>query len=332
MKLETGETLGKGPDRLNEDMLLETIRHARLPLCITDPTLPDNPIVFANDAFFELTGYVAEEVIGRNCRFLQGADSAPESIARIRRIIESCEVDTVEIVNYRKDGSAFLNALQIGPIMGDDGRPVLYFGSLLDASNRREAERAARRLADRELGHRLRNIVNVMSVMIRMSAREAVDIQALARIIDGRLKTLGDAHFRTIESPREDPARLRDLLRPILEAYAPNGPAQFDFEGPDPEVPAILISAMTLAVHELATNAVKHGALGDPDGHVTIAVSEADGLSLCWRERGGPEVSAPERSSGSGIILSLVAGVGGSFELDWRRDGLVADLSFPAAG
>ncbi|EYD73815.1 PAS domain-containing protein [Limimaricola hongkongensis] len=317
------------PDRLNEEMLLETIRHARLPLCITDPTLPDNPIVFANDAFCALTGYAVDEVIGRNCRFLQGANTTPDSIARIRRIIESCEVDTVEIVNYRKDGTAFLNALQIGPIMGDDGTPMLYFGSQLDTSTRREAERAARQLADRELGHRLRNIVNVMSVMIRMSAREATDIPALARTVEGRLKTLSDAHFRTIESPRA--ARLRELLRPILEAYAPNGAAQFDFKGPDPEVPADLVSALTLTVHELATNAVKHGALGDPDGHVAITMSEQDGLSLHWQERNGPEVIAPERHGGSGIIRSLVEGVGGTLDLDWHREGLVARLSFPTA-
>ena len=320
------------PARLNEEMLLETIRHARLPLCITDPTLPDNPIVFANAAFCELTGYTVDEVVGRNCRFLQGEGTTPDSIAKIRGIIQSCDVDTVEIVNYRKDGSAFLNALQIGPIMGDDGKPMLYFGSQLDTSTRREAEREARHLADRELGHRLRNIVNVMSVMIRMSAREAADVQALAKTVEGRLKTLSDAHFRTIESPRENAARMRDLLRPILLAYAPKGEAQFRFEGPDPEVPADLVSALTLTVHELATNAVKHGAFNEPEGLVTLTVTDTGGLSLMWEERDGPAVIAPERRSGSDIIHSLVMGVGGTLELDWRPEGLVAELRFPGKG
>ncbi len=328
LNVATSDQMQQGPDRLNEAMLLETIRHARLPLCITDPTLPDNPIVFANTAFCDLTGYTVEEVVGRNCRFLQGADTTPESIAQIRRIIHERRVDTVEIVNYRKDGSTFLNALQLGPILDEDREPMLYFGSQIDTSTRRDAERAARQLADRELGHRLRNIVNVMSVMIRMSAREAADIQALARTVDGRLKTLSDAHFRTIERPGESAAHMRELLAPILKAYAPRGEGQFTYEGPDPKVPANLVSALTLTVHELATNAVKHGALGDEGGHVAIAVSEADGLSLCWQERDGPEVVPPERRSGSGIIRSLISSVGGTLDLDWRPEGLVATLRF----
>ncbi|WP_370160503.1 PAS domain-containing protein [Limimaricola soesokkakensis] len=330
MNIEADTTTRPEADRLNEERLLETIRHARLPLCITDPTLPDNPIVFANAAFCALTGYPIEEVVGRNCRFLQGRDTSEASIDRIRQIIASGEVDTVEILNYRKDGTSFVNALQIGPIMGEDGTPVLFFGSQLDTSSRREGERQARELADRELGHRLRNIVNVMSVMIRMSAREAEDVQTLARIVDGRLKTLSEAHFRTIGDSSESAARLRELLRPILDAYAPRGDAQFAFEGDDPQVPADLISALTLTVHELATNSVKHGALGAHEGRVALEVSADDGLKLCWTERGGPEVVAPERRSGSGIIRSLVAGVGGTLELDWQREGLVARLAFPA--
>ena len=70
-------------DLRKDEGMVQAIRHARLPLCITDPTLPDNPIVFTNQAFSDLTGYDPDEVIGKNCRFLQGEETTPASIAAI---------------------------------------------------------------------------------------------------------------------------------------------------------------------------------------------------------------------------------------------------------
>mgnify|MGYP005994978581 CR=1 FL=1 len=259
-------------DLKNDRAIAEAVRHARIPLCISDPNIADNPIVFANDAFMSLTGYSRDEVIGKNCRFLQGAATTPESVAEIRRAIEGQCVETVEILNYRKDGTSFLNALQIGPIMDDDGQLIYFFGSQLDISEKREAEKRAQKLAEAELVHRLRNIVNVMAVVIEMTAREEKNTKDLSTVVVERLRALSDAHLRTIGQVDEQAAvQVAELSTTILSAYAPKGPAQFNLEGDEVTLPPHLLSCVALGLHELATNSVKHGALGAAAGMVDLS-------------------------------------------------------------
>ncbi|MBY6057898.1 PAS domain-containing protein [Leisingera daeponensis] len=313
----------------SDDVMAEAVRHARLPLCITDPNLPDNPIIYANAAFCELTGYAMEEVTGRNCRFLQGRDTTAESVAAVRKLLAGQSVDTVEIVNYRKDGSAFLNALQIGPVLDPEGRVRYFFGSQLDVSAKRAAERQAQALADRELRHRLGNIVNVMSVIIRMSAQEETSGSELGRILTGRLEALGKAHIDSIVQPARSTPELRALALQLLSVYAPMGRRQVLLSGTEYALPEHLISPLTLVLHELATNAVKHGAFSCAGGKVQLSWS-ADGqaLQLRWEESGGPAVSVPRRRHGSAIIRKLVSASGGSLDFDWQATGLVVTASF----
>lgn len=316
------------------ERMAQAMHHARLPLIITNAAEFDNPIIFANKAFCDLTGYTPGEVLGRNCRFLQGDATTPESIEQVREVIRRKAVDTIEIVNYRKDGSKFLNALQIGPILDDDGETKFFFGSQLDITERRAAENETRELAERELIHRFRNIVNVMSVIIRMTGREASVPAEFNKKITERLHALSEAHFRAMSRSAVATPSLVEVIGGIMTAYAPHGPKQFELSGEDRSIPAQMISPITLAVHELATNAVKHGALGADAGRVvidwTFEEDEAGSrLHLGWTEQGGPEVIAPERDSGSGIIRSLVRGEGGELDYDWRKQGLVAHMVLP---
>lgn len=320
-------------DLRKKEAMVHAFQHVRLPLCITDPVLPDNPIVFVNDAFVDLTGYPEDEIIGRNCRFLQGANTSEESVQLVRSIIERRAVETVEIVNYRRDGSEFLNALQLGPIYDDNGRLVFYFGSQLDISAKRAAEEKARVLANRELLHRLNNIANVMMAIIRMTAREERDSHELGEILIGRLTALCDAHFATLRQDQDGEADLEELARSILSATAPLGEHQFSLEGPRIMLPRHILTPVTLSLHELAINAVKHGALGAEIGHVNLSwqsapAQEGTGLIAKWDESGGPETTVPERQSGSSIITTLVAASGGSLDFDWREEGLRATLQF----
>ncbi|WP_424926841.1 PAS domain-containing protein [Amaricoccus tamworthensis] len=318
----------------NDRAMGEAVRHARIPLCISDPNAADNPIVFVNDAFLDLTGYEEAEVIGRNCRFLQGPETTSQSVDAVRRAIEERRVDTVEINNYRKDGSSFVNALQIGPILDDDGTLVYFFGSQLDVTERREEQRRVRRLAEQELVHRLRNIVNVMSVVIRMTAREEEDTGAYATLISERLKALSEAHFQTINLPEDGNLTLEELSDSILRAYAPRGERQFGLDGFHLVLPTQLLSCMALTLHELATNSVKYGALGAETGRVAVdwvaVPGEGDGrFRVRWTESGGPPVKAPERHGGSRLISDLIMATGGSMELHWEPSGLIAEMEFP---
>ncbi|MGJ8546389.1 MAG: PAS domain-containing protein [Sulfitobacter sp.] len=318
----------------NDKAIALAIRHARIPLCISDPTASDNPIVFANDAFFELTGYSPDEVIGHNCRLLQGPDTTPESVASIRAAIGAERLETVEILNYRKDGSTFINALQIGPILDDDGRVVYFFGSQMDVTAKRDAAEKARKLANQELNHRLRNIVNIMTVIIRLSAREETNVKDFGALVSQRLRALGEAHLQTIDLSDTVNVSFKELSAPILAAYAPAGQAQFTLDGPEVTLSTHVLSCAALGLHELATNSVKYGALSCASGQVALTwdlAPDARGqrITFRWQESGGPEVVKPTRRSGSRIVSDLVDSIGGEIALDWQPSGLVVNVSLP---
>ena len=95
----------------------------------SDPSLPDNPMIFVSDEFKDQTGYSPEEAIGRNCRFLQGPDTNPHAIEAIRQGLKAETSFTIDILNYRKDGSPFQNRLRIRPIYDDDGHLMFFAGA-----------------------------------------------------------------------------------------------------------------------------------------------------------------------------------------------------------
>ncbi|TXN80276.1 PAS domain S-box protein [Methylobacterium sp. WL8] len=120
------------------DPFAAAVRATRMPMVITDPRLPDNPIVYVNEAFVKLTGYAREEIIGRNCRFLQGPETDPEDVARIRDAIERRVTIEIDIKNRRKDGTAFWNRLLVSPVFAQDGELTYYFASQYDVTLEKE--------------------------------------------------------------------------------------------------------------------------------------------------------------------------------------------------
>uniref|UniRef100_UPI003F594F4A histidine kinase famiy protein n=1 Tax=Stenotrophomonas cyclobalanopsidis TaxID=2771362 RepID=UPI003F594F4A len=158
------------------DIFFSAVETTRMPMIITDPHQPDNPIIFANRAFVEMTGYERDELIGRNCRFLQGPETDPDAIAEIREAIAETREAATEVLNYRKDGSTFWNALFVSPVFDDDGTLVYFFGSQLDVSRRRDAEDSLRQAQKMEalgqltggIAHDFNNLLQVMSGYLEM--------------------------------------------------------------------------------------------------------------------------------------------------------------------
>lgn len=109
--------------------LSEMIAGSAVAAVVTNPRLPDNPIVACNTAFVALTGYAPDEIIGRNCRFLAGADTDAVGTQTIRTALAERRPVLVELLNYRKDGTGFRNAVMIAPIFGPDGTLDWYLGS-----------------------------------------------------------------------------------------------------------------------------------------------------------------------------------------------------------
>ena len=133
-------------------LFLETTEQTRMALALSDPHQPDCPIVYCNKAFTDLTGYSMDEIIGQNCRFLQGRGTRPSAVAKLRKAIETENYTVVDILNYRKDGTAFWNAVHVGPIYDREGNLAYFFGSQWDiyraaggaGNHRRERARCSR--------------------------------------------------------------------------------------------------------------------------------------------------------------------------------------------
>ena len=120
------------------DPFVAAVRATCMPIIISDPRRRDNPVVFANDAFCRMTGYSREEVLGRNCRFLQGEQTDPAAVQIVREAVAACQPVEVDLRNHRKDGAPFWNRLQVAPVWDARGDVAYFFASQLDVTLERE--------------------------------------------------------------------------------------------------------------------------------------------------------------------------------------------------
>ncbi len=124
--------------------LAEAIHNSPMAVVISDPNLPENPLIFVNPAFTRITGYRADEVIGLNCRFLRGKDTDRALVAKLRAAIANRETFQEIILNYRKDGTPFWNELTVSPVLDGEGKLINFVGMQLDVTDRQRALEAER--------------------------------------------------------------------------------------------------------------------------------------------------------------------------------------------
>jgi PAS domain S-box-containing protein len=315
----------------------QAMAQTRMAVCLCDPHRPDIPIVFVNRAFRALTGYEEEDVIGRNCRFLQGPDTDREQIERIREAIRNEDVLITEMLNYRKDGTPFWNALHLGPIYRPDGKLIYFFGSQWDITDLRTAradERHAREMA-RELSHRMKNLFSVISGIVNITGRMR-GVESEAREINERVQALGRAYETTLDEASSGTIEIGQAIRAILRPYDAEG-HNLRLEGNGQRVPYNVVSGIGLTLHELAANAIKHGAWKNGDGGLVevdwglVRQGSIECLKMTWAEHDGPPVIPPDGTSGTGnaIIDRLLRFGGGSIERAWEPDGLRVKVLFP---
>jgi len=178
----TQSELAASSHGLVDQHVFETAVHrTRMAMALSDPNLPDCPLVYINPAFTKLTGYTPDAALGRNCRFLQGPDTDPTAIKRICQAIRERHAIDEEIYNYRRDGSGFWNALFISPVFDDDGRLIYFFASQLDVSARKEAlRRQSQRMESMGalasgVAHEFNNLLTVIMGSLERAAAHAVD-------------------------------------------------------------------------------------------------------------------------------------------------------------
>jgi len=210
---ESGETTSKEYLRRSDEIFFAAVETTRMPMIVTDPHTPDNQIIFANRAFLAMTGYRPEDIVGTNCRFLQGPGTDPETVTAIRNAIASRSEIATEILNYRKNGSSFWNALFISPVYDQNGDLLYFFGSQLDVSRRRDAEDALRQAQKMEalgqltggIAHDFNNLLQVMTGYHELS------IQAIER---GRMDP--DRMLRNLRAAHDAATRAATLTQQLL--------------------------------------------------------------------------------------------------------------------
>lgn len=330
------------------------------PMLVTDARASDNPILWVNDAFVRLTGYAPEEVSGRNCRMFQGPDTDPAAIARMRSAVEAGEPIALELLNYRKDGTAFWNAMTVTPIRDDQG--VAYFlASQADVSAARkpateggidpeELERQItartvdlRAALDRKsallqaVDHRVKNHLQVISSLMLLKARRTPqgETRAALEIMAERIGALSIVHRllqSDIESAQFD---LRDLVEELLsdmKAGLPDERVLVESDVATMALPAATATPLALMIHELIANAVRHAFPGDRTGRVGVIIRRSEsGLRVEISDDGiGMEADA------NGFGHSLVEMVGRQLRGSIHRAGgdpgtrIAIDVPLPA--
>ena len=157
------------------NIFFAAVEMTRMPMIITDPRQPDNPIVFCNGAFLDLTQYKEEDVLGRNCRMLQGPQTDRRTVDELRNAIAEQRAVAVDILNYKADGSSFWNALFLGPIFDRDGELLYFFASQMDITERRRSQESHLQ-------------AQKMEAIGQLTAGMAHDFNNLLQVINGNLE------------------------------------------------------------------------------------------------------------------------------------------------
>jgi two-component sensor histidine kinase len=221
--------------------------------------------------------------------------------------------------------------LRLEPKTDASGEVLGVIGTALDLTDRQRDERRMR-LMMRELTHRSKNLLAVIQAMARKTASLSGDIDSFIADFSARLRAMAAAHDLLVSQSWHG-ADLGELIRAsVAQTIAPTA-EQVKMHGPPLMLSPDSAQNLSLAFHELATNASKYGALAADAGELEIAwtLDEGGAVHICWQERGGPPVTPPARHGFGRVLLERLVGatLNGSVTLDFRPEGLVCDIVFP---
>ena len=280
------------PHEMNarDEVFFAAVEQAGLPMVVTDPRQAGHPIVSVNAAFTQMTGYPPEEALGRNCRFMQGPDTDPETVRAVSRAIRERARITVELLNYRRDGTPFWNALHISPVFGPDGELLYFFGSQLDVTRQRAAEAA---------WHRAQK----MEAVGQLTSGIAHDFNNLLMVIAGNLELLEKTD--SLERRQRLSSRIREAT---LRAQRLTGQLLAFSRRQQLDRRTVDLNALLEMLGGLAQRTL------GPGIHLEIRLGE--GLPLCFADPGQIEVAlvnlllnARDAMPGGGAVTVATASV-----------------------
>jgi PAS domain S-box-containing protein len=279
-----------------------------------------------NDGARRLFGYSEEEALGQSITILIPMDrqhEEPEILARLRR---GERIDHFETVRQRKDGSLVEISLCISPIVTTSGKVVGASKIARDISERKTAERYRDTLFA-EMKHRVRNTL-ALAVSISNQTFHQAPAEERATF-NARLQALGSAHD-ILSKHAWERASLNDVVTRTLAPHR-TGEGRIHIAGPEIVVDAAKAVALSLIIHELATNAAKYGALSGDSGSVWVewALIDGEAVRFEWRERDGPAVREPERHGfGTRLIERGLAAEFKNIGLAFQPEGVTCALEF----
>jgi PAS domain S-box-containing protein len=293
-------------------------------------------ILLGNPGFAEAVGRSPDEYLGKtDLEFLRDEEHARAIMAHDRSVLSEGVSQQVEEDLILPDGR-LTHWISIKTPFGNvEGHPEGLVGMSLDMTERRKAEMRLRFLAD-EVDHRAKNLLAVVQSIVRLTKSE--DVETFRSALEGRLRALARAHS-LLAANRWEGANLATLVKEELAPFALGGEDRINISGPSVTLEPNASQALAMILHELAVNAVRHGALSVEAGGLTVSwqLAERGGqthLSLAWTEANGPPVSAPERQGfGSTAIRGAIQHqLDGAIDCDWAPSGLTCTIDFPLKG
>ena len=320
---------------------------AEVPITMADATEPDNPIIYANEAFERVTGYSKTQITNNNCRVLQGPRTDADGVAKLRAGIDADRPVTVQLLNYRRDGTPFWNRITVTPIEDETGTVTRYIGFQEDVTEQQRVTRLVE-LLNRVLRHNLRNELTIIQGYADFigDPPPETDIKASIRRPVQRLISLSESarELESLAKKAQEPTRLEpdSLLGSVADDLREQFPETTIGVSVDTDRNICAGTELQVAIDELVTNAIVH----DSDDATTVSLSardEDEWVVVTVRDDGpgipSTEIDVVERGHetplehGKGLGLWLVNWVvtqyGGSFQLA-RDNGTVATLRLPA--
>ena len=282
-----------------------------------------------------MLGHSIESILGRTDAEILASDASAALIALKREVLASGEAKRAEVPLEDAAGIRW-HDLHIEPLRNEAGEVVGLTCASVDVTERKEGE-AHLRLLLRELTHRSKNLLAVIQAMARQTARHAGSIDTFLGQFGARLQALAASHDLLVRESWYG-ASLGELIRSQLGGYLEGVESQISIDGPAIAIKPEAAQNLGLALHELAVNATKFGALSVPSGRVSITWNRresADGnaVELDWRERLGPKVKIRRRKGFGSMVIerNLARALNAAVSMDFDPNGLHCHIVIPAS-
>jgi PAS domain S-box-containing protein len=285
----------------------------------------DGIITSWNRGAERIFGYTAEEAIGQPVTIVIPRDRQNEERTILTRVRRGERIDHFETLRQHKNGNLIVVSLTVSPVKGPDGKVVGASMVARDITEQKRSQDLISTLA-REAEHRSKNLLATVQAAVRLSHADTPE--GLKKAVDGRIQALANVHS-TLAKTRWIGADLSAIAAQELAPYAEASEQRVRIVGPSVLLDANTAQTIAVALHELATNAAKYGALSVANGHVTVNWSdETNGeLYFRWSEMGGPKVQEPTRKGfGRRIIEQMIGQHSGKASFDWRAEGLLCEI------